>query len=242
MMGERATKVVKCSVEGCESEFKVDYYTGVPGLHATHCDNCVEKMRILDEKAAAEEFAEKLLKNCGIPERFRAWDNEKSAKLGTEALINWIRLHRNSSVYIIGDNQQGKSHTVGFCAYRLIMKTSARCWFIHLPRWLKNICDLRRGTDNEKRYAESMTTRAKKVPLLVMDDIGNGKITEAQISVLWDIMDERAMNDASLRTWFTSNYGMNELLPIFSKKGQENEGRGIVKRIEGIVDGNVFSK
>jgi DNA replication protein DnaC len=236
--GTKLSKVVTCANEQCWFTFKVSYWSNMPDLIGSgYCDECVEEANKEDRARREQARTKGLIDSSEIPKDFHAFDREVAEKLGTMELLKWLSDHRNKSLVVRGDNQQGKSHTVGFAAYRAITQRSAICLYLHMPRWLTKLCELRSGSDRERSYSKSMIKRATNVPFLIMDDIGNGKITPAKIDILWNLIDHRAAKSGLQVTWITSNHNTAALESIL---GGDAAARGMTKRIERMVDGNIF--
>jgi DNA replication protein DnaC len=69
-------------------------------------------------------------------------------------------------------------------------------------------------------------------PVLLIDDIGKGRMKSQDFSLLYGIVDSRWAN--GLVTYFTSNYRLSELAACFEQSSDEQMAGALVSRISGL--------
>jgi DNA replication protein DnaC len=121
----------------------------------------------------------------------RALDSVKAWKFNTE------------NIYIVGPVGCGKSHLQAIALRRLSEKTHVRF------RKVTTICRSIRACDGAYQEQE-IIDRLSSVNVLALDDLGQEKMTEFVISVLYEIIDGRYMNMPG-GLIVTSNLTLNEL-------------------------------
>ncbi|WP_051925425.1 ATP-binding protein, partial [Brevibacillus borstelensis] len=77
--------------------------------------------------------------------------------------------------------------------------------FVSYPEWVDTLRLRYRGEDDENRQFEHI----KQVPLLLLDDVGAGKLSDYAREQTYMLLNHRCNN--RLSTIITSNYGLNEL-------------------------------
>ena len=144
------------------------------------------------------------------------------------------------SVYIFGDSRTGKTHiAAGIMFYLADKKTESSEYYgqrFFLPHAVKCISldILISNIQNDRRLAE--IDKIKKQQLLILDDIGVGKLTPERQAMYYYIIDYRISN--GLQTIYTSNYKTNELW-----NGQNDEDpKRLITRIREMCEGIEIKK
>jgi len=131
----------------------------------------------------------------GIPMRYRRWDD----RLGNGTIVRWLEKHRKGSAIISGGTAIGKT----FASCRVLsgeIMRGAKGMFLPTGQWFAESLALRQ-TDPQA-YAERVRG-VENVELLVMDDLGKEKYTDAAAALLFRVIEHRTSN--CLRTWVTTN-------------------------------------
>jgi DNA replication protein DnaC len=178
-----------------------------------------ERKQIEKERKGKEQTEEinRLLSKSGLSDRypggrFDTWvaDNEyreKALKNAQHYVDNFSEYKaKGAGLYLIGDNEKGKTHLAAGIAYELVQKA--------IPVVMTSMGDLlsrfrasyNDGYESEQRLMAVMTT----VDLLVIDDLGKGQPTEWALEKMFELIDARVSK--KLPMIITTNYTDDELL------------------------------
>jgi len=80
-------------------------------------------------------------------------------------------------------------------------------YWILTTEWCRETCRLMAADGQE---SERRVQRAKKVKLLIIDDLGTETITERAAELIYEVIDARTRSTRR-RTWITSNCDGNDL-------------------------------
>jgi len=179
----------------------------------------VERKQIEKQRKANEQSAEinRLLSKSGLTDRypgcrFDTWvaDNEyrdkalKNAQYYVEHFAEYRS--KGSGLYIIGDNERGKTHLAAGIAYELVQRM--------VPVVMTSMSDLlsrmrssyNDGYESEQKLMAIMT----QVDLLVIDDLGKESPSEWALEKMFQLIDARVTK--KLPMIITTNYTDDELL------------------------------
>lgn len=136
-------------------------------------------------------------------------------------------------IYLNGNFGSGKSYLIG-ALFNELAKLNYQSAMIYFPEFLRS---LKAGFGNGMEYQERFES-IKKVPLLLIDDIGAEKLTDwARDEILGSILQYRM--DFKLPTFFTSNLTIKELeshLQINNSSADKVKARRIIERIKFLTD------
>lgn len=201
-------------------------------VEVTQCDDCILAFQEKRDKerriAAIRDSAE----HCGIPSKFRNWDHGVAKELGSDKLLDWMRSHGTKSMWIGGTNGVGKTHTVLYRAYEVLVNDNIYSYCVRCSSWLR---DTVTGRTNGKDNGDKNYRRAIRSKLLVLDDLGKERLTEPRAELLYDIIDDRDRLD--LPIWITTNFGGQELLDRMNASGEgaHEYGFAIMKRLTRMI-------
>jgi len=137
-------------------------------------------------------------------------------------------------IYLNGNFGSGKSYLIG-ALFNELAKLNHQSAIIYFPEFLRSL-KAGFGQDNSE-YKENYEY-IKKVPLLLIDDIGAEKLTDwARDEILGSILQYRM--DFKLPTFFTSNLTIKELenhLQITGSVSDQVKARRIVERIKFLTE------
>lgn len=185
------------------------------------CDACeqetINAQKVNAEIKKLEQTKRELNLATGLPKIFQ-----------TASFENFIKTPENNrafnlakqfypytkGLWLIGDTGVGKTHLIS----AIINKWIHSGWFfITMPDL---VAKCREGRSNE------FINFCKKIPHLVLDDMGKENVTDFSKEILYSILDHRYSN--SLSSFFTSNY-----TPDFLK---DKYGEPLVSRMCAMVD------
>ena len=169
---------------------------------------------------------------CGIPHKYREWNEDKAKELGNDKLLTWLRNHGTQSVWIGGTNGIGKTHTALYRAFELLQGSDVHPYCVRASAWLRSIVT---GRTKDKSDCEKLYRRAISCKLLIMDDLGKERLTEPRAELLYDIIDERDRRDGSM--WITTNFSGETLIERLNSSGEGSHeyGHAILKRLKRMI-------
>ena len=135
-------------------------------------------------------------------------------------------------IYLNGNFGSGKSYLIG-ALFNELAKLDKQSAIIYFPEFLRSL----KASFNHSGSSE-LFDFIKKIPLLLIDDIGAEKLTDwARDEILGSILQYRM--DFKLPTFFTSNLTIQELenhLQISATSSDKVKARRIIERIKFLTD------
>jgi len=135
-------------------------------------------------------------------------------------------------VYLNGNFGSGKSYLIG-ALFNELAKLDKQSAIIYFPEFLRSLKASFNNSDSSELF-----DFIKKIPLLLIDDIGAEKLTDwARDEILGSILQYRM--DFKLPTFFTSNLTIQELenhLQISNNTSDKVKARRIIERIKFLTD------
>ncbi len=147
---------------------------------------------------------------------------------------NYKASKESKGIYLNGNFGSGKSYLIA-ALFNELAKLNYQSAIIYFPEFLRKLkSGFGHGGDEYNELFESI----KKVPLLLIDDIGAEKLTDwARDEILGSILQYRM--DFKLPTFFTSNLTVQELethLQITTSASDKIKARRIIERIKFLAD------
>lgn len=146
---------------------------------------------------------------------------------------NYKKGNSVKGIYLNGNFGSGKSYLIG-ALFNELAKLDYQSAIIYFPEFLRS---LKASFNSSIEYQERFEY-IKKVPLLLIDDIGAEKLTDwARDEILGSILQYRM--DFNLPTFFTSNLTINELenhLQLTNGVTDKVKARRIIERIKYLTD------
>jgi len=142
------------------------------------------------------------IKNASFKDLYKDKNRIEVIKKMKEYMNNYFT-NKDKAIYLHGSFGSGKTYLVA-ALFNELAKKNVKGIIIHLPEFLRGLKESFSGD-----YGERFNT-IKKVPLLLIDDIGAEYLTSwARDEVLEPILQYRM--DSNLATFFTSNFTLEEL-------------------------------
>ncbi|CAH2762793.1 ATP-binding protein [Erysipelothrix amsterdamensis] len=160
-------------------------------------------------------------------------ENENPNYLGVlEDMINFVE-NDKPGYYLYGNLGIGKSY-LSACVSNDFAKSGRNVAFIHVPKLMSHLKQL----FTHPTEMEYTLRKLRKVPLLVLDDLGAEPITSwSRDEILLSILNERLENKK--KTIITSNYSPDMLVDLYKldNKGTSDEIRAkrLVDRIHALT-------
>lgn len=132
-------------------------------------------------------------------------DNKTADQVKNRAL-DYVDHFKSYWWFISGNSGCGKTHITTAICGSLIMK----CNRLHYMKWREDSTKLK-SLINDSRYAEEIS-KLKRVPVLYIDDLFKGAVTEADIKLAFEVINERYVN--RMPTLFSSERSINEIAEI----------------------------
>ena len=134
-------------------------------------------------------------------------------------------------IYLHGSYGTGKTYLIA-ALFNELAKKDIKSAIVYVPEFLR-VLKSSFGNDFEEKYSY-----IKKVPLLLLDDIGAEYLTPwARDEILGTILQYRM--DEKLPTFFTSNLNLKQLEDHFSNTSsgkEEIKGRRLIERIKDLTN------
>lgn len=198
------------------------------------CPEAQAEARRESEKIELEERAEafkEAWRRVGVPAMFSRIDADfEDAR----------PLFEDRSLYIVGDNGRGKTHTACRVAKAYLVRNTKRrgvtmrCWKSCLFVTAQDVLSqLKRSWVRWDQSEEDVFQRWAGVGLLVLDDLGKGVPSEWAAENFFRLVDARWSNQRPMV--ITSQYSMSDLSDRFEKAGDETMA-ALASRLRGWCD------
>lgn len=182
------------------------------GLGQTWIDNAVcpacDQARSEREERAAQtakdaEIAARLARS-GLP---LAICEDYDPSKGNAALLAWMRGRTLGSVWVQSvASGRGKTRTCAYLAWRIVKRHHIEARFVKASE----VCARYAAAFGESgAAAEKIKNDLIKADLLIIDDLGKGRVTPSGGELLFELFDRRTENKA--RMWVTSNLNGEQL-------------------------------
>ena len=180
-------------------------------------------------KNATLQFVDCPNKLGSLNDKFALKDKFKdfSAHNKSEILDALEALNNGESVFLHGKVALGKTHVCYYTAQKFYYK--GKSVFIALIQDIIN--EVQNMMNQKELNPNRFIKELQNYDLLIIDDLGNEYATDySSSSILQPIIDWRYKNEKA--TLISSNYGINELLEIYSDKSRAKKVAPIVSRLQ----------
>lgn len=166
------------------------------------------------------EKAKQIWKNSGINssdidkslDNFETWnDKSKEMKIkATKYLLRFdeIKKERRNSVLFCGNPGSGKTHLAIAIATTLLNKRNKKV--IYMP--YRDIVTSLKQNMLDEEYYKKMISKYQTAEVLLIDDLYKGKITEADINIIFELINYRYLN--KLPVIVSTEHNIDKLLEI----------------------------
>lgn len=160
----------------------------------------------------------------------KLYQNSDMARLPRQAeakkVLAWE--YNPTGLFLIGPSGTGKTRAMWMLLKRLILEQEnyQRLVFFQGAIFALKASKAYGDPDFTEQWLEKMA----KIPLLVIDDIFKGKMSEAQETAIYTILELRASD--MVPTILTTNTGGELLLQRMTDAGREDRGPAIIRRIK----------
>lgn len=139
---------------------------------------------------------------------------------------------KEKGLYLNGNFGSGKTYMIS-ALFNELAKKGVKSYIVYFPELLRNLKSSFSSNEYDEVSYEDKFETIKKIPLLLIDDIGAENVTAwSRDEVLGTLLQYRM--DAKLPTFFTSNLTIDELeahLSITNGKVDKVKARRIIERI-----------
>lgn len=191
-------------------------------------------------------YVNELCDRAGVPRKYIGktladyrvdGDNEDAV-----AMARWyVEEYPKCGLYLYGGAGTGKTMLASLITRELIC-AGREVIFGDVPSLLKRIKE-RFDAENRVAFDDNITAqmiqnRFMETEVLVLDDLGAGKLTDWSVGILYEIINERY--NANRRTIVTSNFDLDNLGRRLNVRGAEYESERIVSRLTEMSEEGFF--
>lgn len=223
--------LAQCPFCGREIIHKRSYGLNIP--IPCQCDGAREERARLDleeRRANWRDTYAKALSRANIPSAYshvRSWGDGNSSYLygkqgrgKTESACGALRKWLKDGIKEYGEGSN-----------RFFAARSGR--YVLMPEWMMQI----RSTYNGRAATEEQIIQSTAgVGMLVMDELGKGKMTDWVVERISIVLEMRNRAKDRLRTVITTQYDLDRLTSIFEAASDEETALAIRSRIEGMCE------
>lgn len=181
-----------------------DTYWIVEGNNFKRCEcyDLMETKRLFDKSGIIE-------KDYSFT-NFKEW-NEKTKAMKMAAMEYYknfmqIKDKRNNSIAFLGQSGCGKTHLSIAISLNILRAMKIAVTYFS---YRDSITELKQNTMNEETY-KKLIGRLKNAKVLIIDDMLKGKTTEADINIMFEIINHRYINH--LPIILSSEHSINEIM------------------------------
>lgn len=142
-------------------------------------------------------------------------DYALSRKKALVHLVSILKNETSKGLYLVGDNQIGKTFIMALFASKYIDKFNTKVAFCSSLDLFKDLNDLFNIKDDKKEAFTNELEKLSNIDLLILDGFGNEYKSEYMCdNYLFPLLKNRINNNKL--TLFTSNYSLNEIEAMYS--------------------------
>ena len=170
------------------------------------CQSVKRQKYIIERSGLSEIFRQKTFDNfeVGRPEKII-----KALHMCKRYADNFelIRRERNNSIALLGQAGCGKTHLLLAIFNRLMSESVGVCYM----QYREEMTKLKQCITDAENYQNSIS-RFKTVPVLMIDDLYKGKITESDVNIMFEIINHRYIKN--LPMMISSEKSMESILEV----------------------------
>lgn len=191
----------------------------------TPCQYQEAKQKLIDNYLI-RDFEDSALSNRLVSEDVDEFRKSLANKMG-----RMINDKENRGLYVYGKTGVGKSY-LSICLANRLVEQGRSVAYVNARN---SIALLRGYVINEKEKFNDFLEKMKSAELLIIDDLGNEKITDwSRDSVLFEVLDYRLRNKKT-KIIINSNYSLNELKELY-KVDNEVRAKRFISLISSLCD------
>lgn len=189
-----------------------------------HCDDCCLKYTQdqKEEPARKAKDASRNRFNLIIPPIYHDTDLTRLPEVLTTPVASWS--YQPMGLGFIGTSGAGKTRAA-ITLLKRMQDAGKDTFFLTAPDLSLNAANQFADSPAIKIIAQSALKLCKSADLLLLDDLGKGRMTDRAEAVLYDLLEYRTSH--RLPTLWTSNSDAKGLLSMFS----QDRGEAIVRRL-----------
>ncbi len=223
-----------------ECKNKVCGYLYTPQLDHNHIVFHYQMCSYLEKKEKDTEYQKnvylfevpKKVKEASLKDLYKNDKNRIEFMKYVKTFIDELTTHKKAKgIYLHGSYGTGKTYLIA-ALFNELAKKNIKSAIIYVPEFLR-VLKSSFGEDFEEKY-----DYIKKVPLLLLDDIGAEYLTPwARDEILGTVLQYRM--DEELPTFFTSNLNLKQLEEHFSMTSsgkEEVKARRMIERIKDLTN------
>ena len=218
------TRSAVCLDCGIVFDAKSIEISGVEILSAGVCGFCAEARSQEARETQAEREERELWDGfwSKIPPLFRDTNMSRLPEALQKAVEGWH--FGPKGLGLIGASGAGKTRAAAFIARRVWPEIRSLC-FLKATKLTRMAAEKYSDDPKEKDAAKQAINAAYKSKLLILDDIGKGRLTPTAEEMLFDIVDERS--ERGLPIIWTSNASGQQLRDMLS----DDRGSALTRRL-----------
>jgi len=202
---------MKSNCTGCGVEMNYRGIKGRPELGPSICDTCEAALAEVERVEVERNKIKFTLRRTRIHSTYTEWDPEVARECGSaghRAFIEAANLKR--SLWIgTRENGTGKTHAVMHMGLRVAMDHNISVLAIDVSDWLVSMMQWKSGSDAQKKRFDQEKELAKNIDLLVMDDFGKERLSEAKAELLYNVIN--SLDRRKALAWVSTNKSGEQL-------------------------------
>ncbi len=204
---------------------ELEYIDGNVIQTLTPCDFQVAKQKLIDNYLIRD------FDDDALSYRLTLEDVDEYRKSIANKMGRIVKNLDNNGLYIYGNSGFGKSY-LSICLANSLVEQGKTVAYVNARN---TISDLRGYVINDKDKFNDIINKMKTAELLIIDDLGNEKITDwSRDAVLYDVLDYRLRNKKN-KIIINSNYNLSELKELY-KVDNEVRAKRFINLINSICE------
>ncbi|MCC5911421.1 MAG: ATP-binding protein [Clostridiaceae bacterium] len=169
------------------------------------CKEAKDYQRILEKSGISTAFQQKTFSNFHTTQKPPIVKKAKEMAISYVEDFTKIKEERHNSIALVGQVGSGKSHITIAIANGLMQQHVGVLYM----QYREAITALKQNMLDEAYYQREMS-RYKRAPVLLIDDLYKGKITNSDLNIIFEIINYRYLNNYPIL--ISSEYTVEKLL------------------------------
>ena len=210
----------------CNTTFMAEpiIFNGKTIFDQSLCDTCIER-RTQEAERNREESHLEGRKNAfwaEVPRLYAETDKSRLKANLVAAIDSWA--HSPTGLGLVGESGTGKTRTAVEILYKAHMAGHSVC-YMKATRLTAHATEQFSNDETMRQQAKDRIRKAYKASVLLIDDIGKGRLPSSSEELLYDILDQRS--ETGLPVIWTSNANSKQLAEMLSV----DRGQPIIRRL-----------